>query len=60
MGWGGSLENGGEKVSRPSSRLSLMSRNSSEASLDMGLFRNDTDDEDQNDDNFAIDAHRPR
>lgn len=53
MGWGAS-ENG---HSRPSSRLSLMSRNSSEMSLDMF---NKTDDEDTDHENMAVDVHKPK
>ena len=60
MGWGSSLEKqNGNLGSRPSSRLSLMSRASSEMSLNVPM---DNDDLDSNfgDDNMALDMPKPK
>ena len=60
MGWGSSSEKqNGNLGSRPSSRLSLMSRASSEMSLNVPM---DNDDEDSNfgDDNMALDMPKPK
>ena len=59
MGWGSSSDKQNGKSSRPSSRLSLMSRASSEMSINVPM---DDEDVDSNfgDDNMALDMPKPK
>ena len=52
-----SYSSGDKPTSRTSSRLSLMSRNESEASLDMSLFQTEDEEEDEN---ISVDIYKPR
>ena len=61
MGWGSSSDKQNGKSSRPSSRLSLMSRASSEMSINVPMDADeDVDSNFGDEDNMALDMPKPK